>query len=142
MDGDIYLIWSYIVYGAVSVGLTIWLARTLFAHGAIFLEDVFDERPGMANSVNRLLVTGFYMLNLGYAFLILRSNVAPDALGAVETLITKLGILLVSLGVIHFVNMAVFWWIRNHRTKPQLPPYLPPPPPAKQQNGDPYPTTA
>ncbi len=112
MNSETYLIITYLIYGAVAVGLTMWLARTLFANGATFLEEIFD-RPEFAHAVNRLLVTGFYMLNLGYAFLILQGEPTETAVDAAELLITKLGLLLVSLGVIHFINMGVFWYIRS-----------------------------
>ena len=74
MGGDGNVIAVYTAYVAVAVGLTAWLARTLFRNGAIFLHDVFEDRPGLAEAVNRLLVVGFYMLNLGYAFYLVRSG--------------------------------------------------------------------
>lgn len=111
---DTLLIWSYLGYAAIAIPLVMWLARTLFAHGATFLRDVFDDRPELAEAVNRLLVIGFYLLNLGYALLLLASNTGvEDGLAAVELLITKLGWLLLSLGVIHFFNMLVFWRFRG-----------------------------
>lgn len=114
MDNTLILI--YAIYGTVAIGLVIWLARTLFANGAVFLEDVFTDKPGMANAVNRLLVIGFYMLNLGYALLLLPGGNRPTTnIEASELLIRKLGILLASLGVIHFINMYVFWKIRQRR---------------------------
>ena len=54
-----------LVYAAASLGLTIWLARTLFKNGEVFLEEVFADNPRMARPVNHLLVVGFYLLNLG-----------------------------------------------------------------------------
>ncbi len=127
------LIVVYVIYGAVSVGLTIWLARTLFRNGTVFLIDVFHDRPQLADSVNHLLVVGFYMLNLGYAFLILRSNAPTDGVGAAELLIRKLGVLLVSLGVIHFVNMLVFWAIRKREREIAIDAIVPPVPPVPPQ---------
>lgn len=121
-----YLVLIYVVYGAVSIGLTMWLARTLYANGAVFLEDVFEDRPEMAPAVNRLLVTGFYMANLGYAFLLLRANVAGDAVTAAEILIRKLGLLLVSLAGIHFVNLYVFYRLRQRAKAAVLPPPVAP----------------
>ena len=59
-------VWIYAAYGAISVILTIWLARTLFMNGAVFLEDVFAGDPRVAQALNRLLVVGFYLLNFGY----------------------------------------------------------------------------
>ena len=116
-----YLVTIYVLYGAVSVGLTVWLARTLFRNGGVFLEDVFEDRPHLAAAVNRLLVTGFYMGNLGYAFLLLRANVAGNAVTAVEVLIHKLGILLVSLALIHFFNLYLFYRIRQRAMRAHEP---------------------
>ena len=108
-------VFVYIVYTIVAVGLVVWLARTLYRNGEVFLADVFEDRPAMAAAVNRLLVIGFYMLNLGYAFLLLPGARATGAVEAAETLIQKLGVLLVTLGAIHFVNMYVFWKIRQRK---------------------------
>jgi hypothetical protein len=66
-----YLVPVYAAYALVTLTLTIWLARTLFKNGAIFLEDVFKDTPKMAGAVNQLLVVGFYLFNLGYAALIM-----------------------------------------------------------------------
>ncbi|MEA2827138.1 MAG: hypothetical protein QOF60_2693 [Actinomycetota bacterium] len=116
----------YIVYLVVSVGLVAWLARTLYRNGALFLEGVFAD-PRMAEAVNRLLVTGFYMLNLGYAALLLKSDAAPTAVDAFEVLSQKLGVLLVSLAGVHFVNMWVFHLVRRRAAAPApLGPTAPP----------------
>ena len=68
------LIAVYLAYAATSLGLTIWLARTLSKNGEVFLEDVFADNPRMAAAVNRLLVVGFYLLNLGYALVTLKAE--------------------------------------------------------------------
>ncbi len=116
------LLLSYLIYVVVAVGLTVWLANTLFRNGAIFLFDVFADQPATANAVNHLLVVGFYMLNLGWAFLIIRSDQPENAAHAVEILATKLGMLLFSLGLIHFANLFVFSRIRRGRRAEQIPP--------------------
>ncbi|MBA3280808.1 MAG: hypothetical protein H0U29_01110 [Acidimicrobiia bacterium] len=134
-----YLVPVYVTYLAATVGLCVWLARTLFQNGAIFLAEVFEDRPDLAQAVNRLLVTGFAMLNLGYGFFLLKGGSADDATEAVEVLARKLGILLVSLAIVHFANVLVFHWINNRRRQAHLAPpvapqrwvegYQPPPPP-------------
>ena len=68
------LVTVYFVYAGASVGLTIWLARTLSKSGEVFLDDVFVDNPRMAPAVNRLLVVGFYLLNLGYALVTLKAS--------------------------------------------------------------------
>jgi hypothetical protein len=111
-----HTVWIYAAYGAISLVLTIWLARTLFKNGAVFLEDVFASDPRIAQALNRLLVVGFYLLNLGYACLLLRAPHSATTIEAVEILARKLGFLLVSLGVIHFGNLYLF-----HRIRRRLP---------------------
>lgn len=115
-------LWSYLVYAVVAIGLTVWLASTLFRNGALFLEEVFVDNPAMAKAVNHLLVVGFYMLNLGWAFLNLRGDRPVDGVEAVENLASKLGLLLLTLGVIHFANLYVFQRIRRGRQAEHLPP--------------------
>ncbi len=116
----------YVIYSAVAVGLTVWLAQTLYRNGEVFLADVFPDRIVLAAALNRLLVTGFYMLNLGYAFLLLQEPSASGAAQAFQVLVNKLGILLVTLGLIHFVNMIVFWRIRRRTQLDSAPPPVPP----------------
>lgn len=109
------------VYVLVAVGLTAWLARTLFQNGTAFLHDVFADKPELADAVNKLLVTGFYMLNLGYAFFILRASRGLDGLDAFLFLVNRLALLLVTLAGIHFLNVFVFWRIRGRREQRHLP---------------------
>lgn len=112
-DAQLYLAPVYLVYAAVCTGLTIWLARILGKNGQLFLEDVFPERHDFANAVNQLLVTGFYLVNFGFALLHLAGGEAATVQGAIETLATKLGWLLVILAAMHFFNMLVFHRIRR-----------------------------
>ena len=135
MASNANVIAVYAAYAAVAVGLTAWLARTLFHNGTAFLHDVFEDRPALAEAVNRLLVVGFYMLNLGYALYILRAGKGLDAFQAVQFLVNRLALLLVTLAGLHFLNVFVFWRIRSRREQRQLPHpvapqvFLPPTPP-------------
>jgi hypothetical protein len=116
----------YAAYVAVAIGLTAWLARTLFRSGTAFLHDVFAARPELADAVNRLLVVGFYMLNLGYALWIVRASRYLDAFDAVQFLVNRLAILLVTLAGLHFLNVFVFWRIRTRREQREMQPPVAP----------------
>jgi hypothetical protein len=106
---------TYGVYVLISVVLTIWVARTLHKRGAIFLLDAFHGNQELAASVNHLLVVGFYLINIGFVALALRSNAqAVTAREAIETLSDKLGYVLLTLGAMHFFNLLVFSRIRSH----------------------------
>lgn len=106
--------WMYLLYLSLSVGLTMWVATTLFRNGRAFLLDVFGQDETVADAVNRLLLVGFYLINLGYVCLALRTDARPDGMeGAIEVLAAKIGLVLVVLGVMHFLNLYVFARIRR-----------------------------
>jgi hypothetical protein len=119
---------SYLLYLVIAVPLTIWVARTLSHNGRIFLVDVFDGNDDFADAVNKLLVVGFYLVNLGFVTLFLRTRgTVDDARGAIEQLSVKLGTVLVVLGVLHLLNVWVFNAIRRRSRQQEL--TTPPVPP-------------
>jgi hypothetical protein len=120
-------VWTYLAYLAISVGLTVWVARTLHKNGRIFLVDSFLGNEPLADSVNHLLVVGFYLINIGFVTLALKyGDKAMDAQTALETLSSKVGMVLVVLGIMHFFNLFVFSKMRRRATTRRQTPPLPP----------------
>jgi hypothetical protein len=112
---------TYAAYLAISAGVTVWVARTLHRSGRLFLVQTFHGDHSLADSVNDLLVVGFYLLNFGYVALALRFGEKPvDLQGAVEFLATKLGLVLLILGAMHFANLAIFTRISRRPVQPPL----------------------
>ena len=122
-----YIEWSYAVYLVLSVTATIWVARTLYKNGRVFLIDAFDGNAELAGSVNHLLVVGFYLINLGYVLWALTTSVNLASLrGAIELVSTKIGTILMLLGAMHFFNIYVFNRLRRRgRAHPGMPPIAP-----------------
>jgi hypothetical protein len=105
---------TYVVYLIVAVPLTIWVASTLSLNGRVFLADVFTGNEGLATAVNKLLVVGFYLLNLGFVSLYLRIGTPVlDLRGLFEELSVKIGVVTITLGLVHFLNVYVFNSIRR-----------------------------
>lgn len=105
---------TYLAYLAISIGMTIWVARTLFRNGRVFLVDVFHGNDELADSVNHLLVVGFYLVNLGYICLALAvAETIPSAQNAIEVVSAKVGMVLLVLGAMHFLNLLVFSRVRR-----------------------------
>jgi hypothetical protein len=119
---------AYVIYLVVSIGLTIWVARTLSRNGRIFLADVLHGNEKLAEAVNHLLVVGFYLINLGFVALYLSGDeTIEDTRGIFEALSTKLGVVLLVLGVMHLGNVYVLNRIRRRGVMEheQLPPVTP-----------------
>ena len=120
-------VWTYIVYLIISIALTIWVARTLHKNGRIFLVDSFLGNEPLADSINHLLVVGFYLINIGFVSLALKYGEKPDNLqGVIESLSTKIGCVMLVLGAMHFFNLAVFSKMRRRALLHAAPPPVPP----------------
>ena len=119
---------TYLTYLLISVTLTIWVARTLYRRGAIFLVDAFHGNRELADSVNHLLVVGFYLINIGFVSLVLKTAEGfSTSRAAIELLSDKMGMVLLILGCMHFFNLYVFSQIRKSARIPR-PPLTPAPP--------------
>jgi hypothetical protein len=125
--GAEYVVGSYVAYLAASVCLTIWVARTLHRNGRIFLVDAFGGNEPLADSVNHLLVVGFYLINIGYVALALKHGIKPwDLQTSIETFSTKIGWVLLVLGAMHFFNLFVFSRMRRRGLLQFVPPPVAP----------------
>jgi len=103
------IVQTYVAYTIVTIILTILVAQTLYRNGRVFLIDVFHGNEALADSVNRLLVVGFYLINLGYVSLMLKiENPVINVQQSIEALAGKLGLVMLVLGGMHFINLAVF----------------------------------
>ena len=122
-----YIVFSYLTYLAISLGVTIWVASTLHKNGRVFLVNAFQGNTELADSINHLLVVGFYLVNLGYVALALRTYAMVDTpRQVIELLSDKVGMILVVLGIMHFLNLYVFNRLRRRGQEPMTPPPLPP----------------
>lgn len=97
----------YALYLLISIGITIWVARTLSKNGEVFLIQCFGHNQTLARSTNHLLVVGFYLVNIGFITLALSLGSEPQTLPeAIRFLSSKVGLAVVVLGGMHFFNMG------------------------------------
>lgn len=109
-----YVILTYCIYLLLTISLTIWVARTLFKNGKVFLIDIFHGNKELADSVNNLLLVGFYLVNIGYAVYTLQVTSHIDNLQEViEELSLKVGLIILILGGMHFFNLYIFFNLRK-----------------------------
>jgi hypothetical protein len=111
---------DYLIYIVASIGLTVWVGDTLYRNGRPFLVNVFKE-DGLADSVNHLLVVGFYLVNFGAAAILINTGGTPSTVpDMLKQTVTRIGVVLLVLGFMHFNNLMVLRAIRR-RDKPMPP---------------------
>jgi len=125
-------VWMYFYYTLISVSFTAWVAHTLHKNGRIFLVECFRDEA-LADSVNHLLVVGFYLINIGFICLALKTQDSLKNLqDIVEVLSGKVGAVLMVLGIMHFINLTAFSKVREWG-KAKNEATVPPPWPQQQQ---------
>jgi hypothetical protein len=110
-----YIVGCYAAYLLITLAVTVWVAHTLHKNGRVFLIDAFHGDTAMADSVNHLLVVGFYLINVGYVAFCLGTRLEINNIReAIELVSDKIGVVLLVLGCMHFFNLFVFSCFRRH----------------------------
>lgn len=108
------MIWTYSLYLVISLLVTVLLGRTLHRHGRCFVIRCLNGDIRSADAVNNLLLVGFYLVNIAFVALMLKSQVDVNGLkDSIDLLSTKLGIVLLTLGVMHFGNLIVLGFVKS-----------------------------
>jgi hypothetical protein len=122
---------AYALYLFISIAMTIWVARVLSESGEMFLIKCFGQDEELAQSTNRLLVIGFYLVNLGFICFRLEGWKA-GAIDLIPDVGSRVGLAILVLGGMHFFNMIMIakfgrtvssWvWMRENDEKFHAPP--------------------
>ena len=101
---------GYAIYLPIALFLTYYVSTTLFKNSKIYMLDIFNGREEIANATNKLFETGFYLLNLGFALMILEMNLYNDSYQLlIEKLSYKIGGFTIYLGLMLFLNLYFFF---------------------------------
>ncbi|HEX8574671.1 MAG TPA: hypothetical protein VF677_00095 [Flavobacterium sp.] len=101
---------GYAFYLPIALFLTFYVSRTLFQNGKIYMLDIFKGREEIANATNKLFETGFYLLNIGFALIILEMNIYDNSYQSlIEALSYKIGGFSIYLGIMLFFNLYFFF---------------------------------
>lgn len=137
------IVLAYLVYLPIALGLTLYVARTLFRNARVFMLDIFHGKEDIAFSTNRLFEVGFYLVNMGFALKILKIDQGDTAFypmteggfverhlatldtnqEVVEVLAGKVGGFAIYLGIMLFLNLFLFFRGRrkSREQRPQPP---------------------
>lgn len=104
---------TYLTIVGIGFVLTLVVGQILMKAGRGFLTDVFDD-VDVAQSTTRLLGVLFHLVALGFLALVSTFDPIPVQ-GVVQQVITKLGGVLLVLGVLHGATLLLLARIRNRR---------------------------
>jgi len=101
---------AYLIYLPIVIVLTSYVAHTLFKNSKVFMLDIFHGKADIATATNKLFETGFYLLNLGFAFWVMEISYAvSNQQSLLEILSAKIGGFCIYLGIMLFFNLYLFF---------------------------------
>ena len=112
-----YNVGAYIVFLTLMIFLIVYVGRYFYTNGRVFIISLFNGQEALADQVNRLLLIGYCLLNIGYAFLKLRQW---EKIGGLEAMVSSvagnIGALIFILALIHYCNMLVIYLLSRSKT--------------------------
>jgi hypothetical protein len=112
---------GYAIYLPIALFLTYYVSKTLFKNSKIYMLDIFKGREEIANATNKLFETGFYLLNLGFALMILEIYLYKDSYQElIEKLSYKIGGFSIYLGIMLFLNLYFFFRGKRKASQTQV----------------------
>jgi len=103
-----YNILAYACYLLITIYVVVVVGNILHKNGRPFILSVFHGNQHLADSINNMLLVGYYLLNIGYCIITLR---IWEKIGLIRELIEivseKVGIIVLLLGIMHLFNIIV-----------------------------------
>lgn len=107
-----YNILCYAIYLALMIFIIVYVGRLFYRNGRVFILALFNGHELQADHINNILLLAYYLFNIGYAFVKLTYwGKVTDAKLVISSLGNNIGLLVLILGVTHYFNMAVIYYL-------------------------------
>lgn len=104
-----YKLISYLIYLPITFYITVIVGRVLYKRGLPFLLDMFSNNEILANILNKSLLLGYYLINLGFAAVSINTFYSiASSTQLVEELSKRIGLNIISIAIIHYFNLFTF----------------------------------
>lgn len=120
MEQESLNIIAYCIYLPITFFITIKVGWICYKNGAVYLKASLKDENQWIDSINKFLLIGYYLVNLGYAAITLsfwdKILTVSDLVGV---LTYKLGFITLTLGIMHAINLALASYlpkILNHHS--------------------------
>jgi hypothetical protein len=106
---------AYIVYLFITYLITVRTGWLFYRNGRVYIINLLNGDAQLTDFINRLLLTGYYLLNLGYAAVMITTWQTVTGFTVLITSIASMtGKIMLTLALIHFCNMGIIYFISRH----------------------------
>lgn len=112
-----YNVCAYIAFLTLMIFIIVYAGRYFYSNGRIFIISLFNGNVVLADGLNKLLLIGYYLLNIGYSFIKLKQWQKISSLEMLfSSLASNIGVLVFILAIIHYFNMGVIYLLSKSKS--------------------------
>jgi hypothetical protein len=98
---------AYAIYILITYVITVHVGLQFYRNGRHYILALFQGNEKYTDHVNHLLLVGYYLVNLGYAALMISSwGEVVTITDLVNSLANRIGAIMILLAVLHYFNMT------------------------------------
>lgn len=99
---------AYIIYLSITSVIIIKVGKLCYDNGNLFVSQLIPNHEELCHQINKMLLIGYYLLNLGYCAMTLISwEKISTSNQLIEIIATKSAIIILIIGLMHYLNILL-----------------------------------
>ena len=99
---------GYLIYLSLTSIIIIKVGKSCYDNGNIFVSQLIPNHEELCHQINKMLLIGYYLLNLGYcAMTIISWEKIQTSNQLIEIIATKSAIIILTIGFMHYINIIL-----------------------------------
>ena len=102
-----YNLIGYIIFFGIIFFITFRVGWVFYKNGEVYLKMLLPEEEHLVESINKMLLIGYYLMNLGYASISISAwPVISSSAEMLSVLAENAGLIILFLAIMHYFNLT------------------------------------
>lgn len=103
-----YNIIGYLIFFIIIVFIVVAVGKICYQNGNVFVAELIPNHLNLCKQINKVLLVGYYLVNIGYASLTLSGwETINSVLQMVELIAIKVSTIVCILSILHYLNIII-----------------------------------
>jgi hypothetical protein len=99
---------GYLIYLSLTSVIIIKVGKLCYDNGNIFVSQLIPNHEELCHQINKMLLMGYYLMNLGYCAMTIISWEKIQSINQlIEIIATKSAIIILTIGIMHYINIIL-----------------------------------
>jgi hypothetical protein len=99
---------GYLIYLSLTSVIIIKVGKLCYDNGNIFVSQLIPNHEELCHQINKMLLMGYYLMNLGYCAMTIISWEKIQSINQlIEIIATKSAIIILTIGFMHYINIIL-----------------------------------